>query len=107
MGRTRVATHLHLLFFSLCNSKMNPLPSGQMVKSIPRKSGADTAVAGAGPGERGVEIIAAVLKDGSDLQITREALYALAIARPDGGGQAVAAVVHPGERLFIVGDRRH
>jgi hypothetical protein len=86
---------------------MNRLPSGQMVKAIPRESRSDSAGAGADPGQRGVKIIAAVLENGSDLQIARETFGAFAIGRPDRGRQAVAAVVHPGERFFIVGNGRH
>ena len=59
------------------------------------------------PVEARVKIIATVLENGSDMQVARETLGALAISRPDRGGQTVAAVVHPGKRFFIIGHGSH
>src|SRR3546814_17028412 len=58
-----------------------------------------------GPGERRVEIIAAVHEAGAGLKLLADDDGGVCVSRPDGSGEAVGAVVHQPDRLRIRADR--
>src|SRR4029077_16460175 len=52
----------------------------------------------------GMKIVAAVDIDGAALYPLADTLGRIGILRPDGGGEAIAAIVHQCDRLFVVAD---
>src|SRR5262252_7925212 len=58
----------------------------------------------ADPGQRRVEIVAAVHEPGAGLDPISDADRGLFVIGPDGGGQAIGVVVHQPDRLVIRGD---
>src|SRR5262245_31175452 len=79
--------------------EMKALPARQVVKAVARQGRALAAVADAGPRQRWVEVVAAILIDCARVHVAREPLRALAVARPDGRGEPVARVLHVPEGL--------
>ena len=59
----------------------------------------------ADPGQRRVEIVAAVHEPGAGLDLVADADRRLLVIGPDGGGQAIGIVVHQADRLFVGADR--
>src|SRR6267143_4608940 len=95
-------------FATLCaaesglRAQVERLAARQREEAVPRERVALAAVLHAGPGERRVEVVAAVHEEGDGLDPSPDAQGALLVARPDGGGEAVRAVVHQPHRLVVV-----
>src|SRR5678815_4644775 len=66
-----------------------------------RQCTAASGVLHAGPGERGIEVVAAVHENRSGLDAVADVDGGFFVFRPDGGGQAEIGVVHQRDRFFV------
>ena len=65
---------------------------------------ASAGILDAGPGEEGIDIVAAVHEDGAGRDLVADLFGRRRVLRPDRGREAVGAVVHQPDRLFVRGD---
>src|ERR1051325_5661093 len=83
-------------------AEVDALAAGEVVKAVARQGRSFAAVARAGPGERGIQIIAAVLKNGADIEPRRELFRAPRVGGPDRSGQAESGVLHALQGFGII-----
>ena len=83
---------------------MVALGSGQRAVTQRRQRRAVAGLLDAGPRQTGIEIVAAVHIDRAGLDCLADALGGIDVLGPDGRREAIAAVVHQSDRLFLVAD---
>src|SRR5438067_7045546 len=96
-----LSTELGLLRLELQMKRLRPR---ERLEPEARERAAAPGVLDAGPGERRIEIVAAVHEPRARLHAIADAHRRLGIRGPDGSGEAIAAVVHPLDRLLVAGD---
>src|SRR5687768_13522857 len=89
------------------NESITPPSSGssgprQHLVTDARQRCAAARVLDAGPGEAGIEIIAAVHVDGAGVDLGAEACGGIAVGGPDRGSEAVAGIVHEADGFLVV-----
>src|SRR5450759_3716947 len=83
------------------------LRSRKMFEADAGKRYAPPAMLDSGPGQRRVEIIAAVHEPCSGFDAVADAQCRLDITREYRSGEAVGTIVHQADRLIVIGHRHH
>src|SRR5918995_2811581 len=82
---------------------MPRLRPGKRLVSDDRERAAAPRVLYPGPGERRVEIIAAVHVDGPGFELAADAPGGVLVLGPDRRGEAIGGIIHEPDRLIVVG----
>ena len=75
---------------------------GEREEAVARHRRTAPALAPAAPREARIDVVAAVLEDGSDVEFARHALGAIRVVRPHRSGETEAGVAHERDRLLVV-----
>src|SRR5689334_9128186 len=90
----------------LAELQMKRLRAGERLEPEARERAAASGILDAGPGERRIEVIAAVHEPGARFDAIADGKRGVAIGRPYGRRKAVAAVVHQLDCLLVALDRQ-
>src|SRR6185437_17105826 len=87
---------------SAASAQMERLRPGQVFVADPRERAAAARVFDAHPGERRIEVVAAVEEPGAGVDLIAKSDGRSLVPRPDRRGEPIAAVVHEPHGMSVV-----